>query len=189
MTRDGPETVVIGLGNVVLSDDGVGVHAARRLVTFGIASRAVDVVEGGTAGLLLLPALVDARRAIVIDAIDLGAAPGTLFRLRGEAWGDVFNAVMSPHDVGLRDLLGALALSGAWPERLVLHGVQPRSTAIGTELSAPVAAALDPLVDAVVAELRRWGTAEPELSDDLARGRCAGTPIDGDRGAGIGAAA
>jgi len=152
-------TVVIGLGNIVLTDDGLGVHALRRFRDRHAVGNDVQLIEGGTAGLLLLPYLADARRVIIIDAIDTDAAPGTLVRLDGEDWVSAFESGMTPHDVGLVDLLGAAQLSGAWPERLVLHGVQPASTAIGTELSAPVAAALEPLVDAVAAELTLWGVA------------------------------
>ena len=100
-------TVVIGLGNVVLSDDGLGVYAAQRLRDRGELADDVEVIEGGTAGLLLLPHLADARRALVIDAIDTGAPAGTLVRLDGEAWASAFEVRMTPHDIGLVDLLGA----------------------------------------------------------------------------------
>jgi hydrogenase maturation protease len=156
------DIVVIGLGNVVLSDDGVGVHAVRRLRECTHLRDGVELIEGGTAGLLLLPHLADARRAIIIDAIDTGAAPGTLVRLAGEDWASIFAIRVSPHDVGLRDLLGAAQLSGAWPQRLVLHGVQPATTVVGIELSAPVAGALEQLVSAVATELAGWqAAAEP----------------------------
>ena len=157
MTREGPATVVIGLGNVVMSDDGLGVHAVRRLRERYELDGEVECVEGGTAGLLLLPLLADARRVIIVDAIDASAAPGTLVRLDGEDWSSAFAVRMTPHDVGLADLLGAAQLSGMWPERLALHGVQPSSTTIGTELSTPVAAAIDLLVDQVAEELGTWG--------------------------------
>ena len=78
------DVVVIGVGNVVLSDDGLGVHAVRRLAErHDVAG--VEIVEGGTAGLLLLPCLADARRAIVVDAIDTGAAPGNAGASRRQA--------------------------------------------------------------------------------------------------------
>jgi hydrogenase maturation protease len=154
-------TVIIGLGNVICSDDGVGVHALRRLRERSCLGDDVSCVEGGTAGLLLLPYLADAERVILIDAIDTGAAPGTLVRLNGEDWASAFMVHMTPHDVGLADLLGAAQLSGAWPEHLVLHGLQPASIALGTTLSAHVDAAVDGLVDAVVAELERWALAQP----------------------------
>jgi hydrogenase maturation protease len=154
--RRGPETVVIGLGNVVLSDDGVGVHAVARLRERLPCTDTIELVEGGTAGLLLLPYLADCDRVIIIDAIDTGAPPGTLVRLEGDDWATAFDTHMTVHDVGLRDLLATAQLTGAWPQRLVLHGIQPATTAIGIELSAPVAGALEQLVSAVQAELAAW---------------------------------
>jgi hydrogenase maturation protease len=143
--------VVIGIGNIIRSDDGLGVHAVQRLRERLALAEGVELIEGGTAGLLLLPDLAGASRAIIIDAIDTGAAPGTLTRLpNGEG---AFAGGMTPHDVGLADLLTAARLSDAWPDVLVLHGAQPGSTAMGTELTPPVAAALDGLVAAVEAEL------------------------------------
>jgi hydrogenase maturation protease len=150
------DLIVIGVGNVVLSDDGLGVHAVRRLRDRYALGDEIELIEGGTAGLLLLPSLADASRAVIIDAIDIGAQPGSLVRLEGEDWQSAFPGGLTAHDVALADLLAAAQLSGGWPQRLVLHGAQPACTEIGTELSAPLAAALDPLVDAVAAELDAW---------------------------------
>lgn len=150
-------TVVIGLGNVVMSDDGLGVHAVRRLRERYELTERATTVEGGTAGLLLLPHLADARRAIIVDAIDTGASPGTLTRLEGEDWADAFAVRVTPHDLGLRDLLRAAQFSGAWPAELVLLGAVPGRITLGTELTPPLADALEPLVDAIVAQLSAWG--------------------------------
>lgn len=147
---------VIGLGNVVCGDDGLGVHAVARLRRTGAVPGGVELVEGGTAGLLLLPTLADARRVVLVDAIDDGRPPGALVRLAGEDWPRMFAAHVTPHDVGLRDLLGAAQLSGAWPEELVLLGLQPQSTRMSATLSPPVAAALDGLVAAVAEQLAAW---------------------------------
>jgi hydrogenase maturation protease len=152
----GGDIVVIGLGNEVLSDDGLGVHVIRRLLGRYRFADNVELITGGTAGLLLLPYLADARRAIIVDAIDTGAPPGTLIRLSGDDCASAFAIRITPHDVGLSDLLGAARLSGAWPQQLVVHGAQPASTTIGTELSAPVRGALDPLQRAIAAELGAW---------------------------------
>jgi hydrogenase maturation protease len=157
MMAQGRDAVVIGLGNVVMSDDGLGLHAVRRLRQRYRLEPRVEPVEGGTAGLLLLPLLADARRVIIVDAIDTGAEPGTLVRLDGEDWASAFQVGMTPHDVGVLDLLGAAQLSGMWPERLALHGAQPDRTEIGTDLSPPVAAVIDSLIDRVAAELASWG--------------------------------
>ena len=152
-------TAVIGLGNILLSDDGLGVHAVRRLRERQAVGEEVELIEGGTGGLLLLPHLADARRAILVDAIDNGAPPGAVTRLNGSDWMKAFSIRMTPHEVALEDLLGAARLTGAWPEELVLLGAQPASIAFGTELSPAVAAALDGLLDATLAELEAWKTA------------------------------
>ena len=145
-------TVVIGIGNIVLADDGLGVHAVRRLRERH-AVPGVEIIEGGTAGLLLLPHLADARRAILVDAIDVGAPAGTLVRLEGQACERAFSTGLTAHEVGLADLLAAARISGAWPETLVLHGAQPASTAPCTNLTAPLRACLDELVDRIAADL------------------------------------
>jgi hydrogenase maturation protease len=150
------DTVVIGLGNVVLSDDGLGVHAVRRLRDRYEIGEAVELIEGGTGGLPLLPRLADARRAILVDAIDVGVPPGEVVRLEGEEWTNAISIQMRPHEVALEDLLGAAQLSGVWPDQLVVLGAQPASIALGTELSAPVATAIDALVDAIAAQLASW---------------------------------
>jgi hydrogenase maturation protease len=157
---------VIGAGNVVLSDDGAGVHAVRRLRSRWALPDDVEVVEGGTAGLLLLPHLADADRAILVDAIDAGDAPGAIRRLDGAAVALPFATRWTPHDTGLADLLGAAALAGVLPEELVIVAVQIGSTALGTEMTAPVAAALDPLVDTIAAQLAAWGCALRENHED-----------------------
>ena len=112
------DTVVIGLGNVILSDDGLGVHAVRRLRERYVLGEEVELIEGGTAGLLLLPHLADARRAILVDAIEAGAPPGTLTRLKGEDWTSAFSIRMTPHEVALEDLLGAAQLGESGPRNL-----------------------------------------------------------------------
>ena len=161
--RDG--TVIIGIGNIIRSDDGLGVHAVRRLRERHPLAHDVELIEGGTAGLLLLPCLDGARRAIIVDAISVGHPPGTLVRLKS---GDgAFSTGMTPHDVGLADLLDAARLTNALPDELVVHGVQPASTAMGTELTPPVAAALDPLVDAIHTDLLEWRTSAGERDPQL----------------------
>ena len=147
----------LGVGNLALSDDGLGVHAVRRLRERYRLGPDVELIDGGTAGLALLPRLAEAGRALVVDAIDTGAEPGTLVRLEACEWEEALARGGTAHSVGVGDLLVAARLSDAWPERLVLHGAQPASTAIGGELTAPLAAVLDALVDRVARELASWG--------------------------------
>ena len=142
MTPRSPATVVIGIGNVIRSDDGLGVHAARRLRDRRRHGDDVEIIEGGTAGLMLLPRVAEAYRVILIDAIAFGASPGTLTRL--EDGRGAFPTGMTPHDVGLSDLLDAARLTDSWPQELVLHGAQPESTALDTELTPALATGARP---------------------------------------------
>jgi hydrogenase maturation protease len=146
---------VIGVGNLARSDDGLGICAIQRLRERNRYPPEVALIDGGIAGLLLLPHIATAARVIVIDAVNTGAAAGTLVRLVDPK--GAFATGLTPHDVGLADLLDAARLTDAWPETLVLHGAQPASTAIDVELTRPVATALGALVDAVEAELSAWG--------------------------------
>jgi hydrogenase maturation protease len=150
-------TLVIGLGNLALTDDGIGMHAVERLCTRYELPAGVEAVRGGTAGLLLLPLMADASRVIIVDAIDGGAPPGTLLRLEGQAVAGAFADVVTAHDIGLIDLLAAARLTGHWPGRLVIIGVQPASVDVGTELSPRVGAILDALVVRIAEELATWG--------------------------------
>src|SRR5690242_509820 len=95
-------TVVIGLGNPLMGDDGLGIAVAQRLSGWELPED-VQVVDGGTWGLNLLPVIEDAGRVILVDAIDVGAAPGTLIRLPRERLPKYLATKISPHDVDLRD--------------------------------------------------------------------------------------
>ncbi|MBZ5597470.1 MAG: HyaD/HybD family hydrogenase maturation endopeptidase [Acidobacteriia bacterium] len=148
-------TVVLGLGNVIHSDDGAGVHAVQRLKETPDLPQDIDLIEGGTLGLSLLPYLWDAVRIVVLDAVDVGQPPGTIVRLSGDEIRSLRGSV-SVHLVGLADLLGALQLVANPTQEITLLGVQPASTEWGTELSQEVQAAIPQLVRAARELLCRW---------------------------------
>lgn len=148
-------TVVIGVGNTILSDDGVGVHAARLLQSDPRVPSGVTILDGGTIGLELVPYACDASRVLLLDAMNSGQAPGTLARMTGkELLGT--KTGWSAHQLGVADLISALALVSTQPQDIVVLGVQPLNTDWGTSLSPAVEAALVPLVNAALAELRLW---------------------------------
>jgi hydrogenase maturation protease len=167
--------LVLGIGNVVMSDDGVGVRAVQRLAAGYRFPESVELLDGGTLGLDLLPRLEGVERLLVIDAIDAGKAPGTLLRLAGEEVPMTLQTKLSPHQMGLKDLLAVASLQGASPAEMTLLGVQPERIELGLELSPGVAAALDSLVQNVLLELKRWGVegevTPSEDGDQSVRGR------------------
>ena len=151
---------VLGLGNLLRTDDGVGVHAIRRLLEIGEVPPEVEAIEGGTFGLDLLPRIDGVTHLLAIDAVDSGAPPGTLRRFANN---ELLSVPMgrSVHLLGFSDLLSALRLLGRAPREIVLLGVQPQSTDWGVMLSPPVADVLDRVVDAALFELAGWLQPEP----------------------------
>jgi hydrogenase maturation protease len=151
------KTLVLGLGNILLRDEGVGVRVIERLQALYDFPPEVQVLDGGTMALDLLSYVEDAARLLVIDALEMGAAPGTIARLEGDAVPAFLSIKISPHQMGLADILAAARLRDLYPQELVLWGVQPGTLGAGLELSAPVAAQVDVLVEKALAELQRWG--------------------------------
>lgn len=151
--------VVLGIGNVLRGDDGVGVHVIRaleaRLAGGGLDLPPVEVVEGGTTGLALLPRIHDARALLLVDALDLGAVPGTVLVLRGPEIPGMASGTEAFRRGGLEDLLASARLAAALPTAVGLIGIQPLSIAAGLDLSPPVRAAVPRAVDAAIAEIRR----------------------------------
>lgn len=149
--------LVLGLGNTIMTDDGFGVRAVEALSSRCHFQGEVRLLDGGTLGLDLLPHLEGIERLLIIDALEMQAAPGTVFRLEGEEVPRALASKLSVHQMGVQDLLAVSELMGHLPRELVVWGVQPESIEMGTELTPTVAAALEPVVTGVVEELRGWG--------------------------------
>jgi hydrogenase maturation protease len=158
MSADG-QLLVLGLGNVLCRDDGVGVAAVTRLLRRYRAPDDVRVLDGGTLGLSLLPYLQCARDVILVDAIAADAPAGSAVRLEGDAVVPAVEQRLSPHQVGVCDLLdGARLLAGDDDsQRIVLLGIVPDRVELGTGLTEHVEAAVDALVEAVVLEAASMG--------------------------------
>jgi hydrogenase maturation protease len=150
-------TVVVALGNPLMGDDGVGLAALTLLRTDWTFAPPVRFVDGGSSGLNLLPTLRDARRALLVDAIDIGLAPGTLVALERADLPRLGATARTAHEVSLRDVFALAELTGAMPEIIVAIGLQPACLALRPSLSPPVAAAVAGLVRAIIARLAIWG--------------------------------
>lgn len=154
-----PRTMVLGLGNLVMSDDGVGIRIVQHLADWYRFPEDVILFDGGTLGLDILPRLEGIDRLLVVDAIDNGASPGTLIRLVGDEVPFALASKVSPHQMGLKDLLAVADLQGILPGEVVLAGIQPASVEMGLELSDQVSEGLGGLAGLVLAELETWGIA------------------------------
>jgi len=150
-------TVVLGLGNMLMADDGVGLAALARLQEEWFVPRGVSLVDGGTWGMNLLHIVEDAHSLLIFDAIDVGKPPGSLVRLEGDDIPRFLSQKVSPHQIDLREVLALAELRGLLPQRLIALGIQPERIEMSTELSLPVAARLDELVRVGVSTLEHWG--------------------------------
>ena len=151
------KTLVLGVGNLLLTDDGVGIHAIQRLQEIAELPEEVQVLDGGTTGLDLLYHLEGVSRLLIIDAVEIRQKPGTLKRLTGDEVPSYLSLKMSPHEIAIPDLLVAAKLRDLYPEEVVVWGVQPETIDVGVELSAVIAARLDEIVERVLEELENWG--------------------------------
>ncbi len=149
--------VVLGIGNTILSDEGVGVHALAALQQDFELPPGTEVIDGGTAGMELLDALTDVDLLLVFDAVKAGRAPGSLVCLEGDEVPVFFRHKLSPHQVGIGDVLASLRFAGNGPRDLVLVGVEPAVLDLGLSLSAAVAASLPRMIAAAAEQLRRRG--------------------------------
>ncbi|MCB9948738.1 MAG: HyaD/HybD family hydrogenase maturation endopeptidase [Rhodospirillaceae bacterium] len=152
-----PDILVLGIGNVLLRDEGIGVHAVARLTERFDLPTTVAVVDGGTTGLDLLDLMAHRGHVIIVDAVAHDGAPGTVVRLTDGEIPAFLRMKLSPHQLGLADLLAVLRLTDEQPHGLTLLGLQPEDMELGLELSPRLASRIDTLVDAVAAELTALG--------------------------------
>lgn len=148
-------TLVLGLGNLVHGDDGIGVHAIQRLQKDSRVPAGVVLMDGGTQGMSLIPHISGFERLLVVDAIDVGEKPGTLIRLEGASV-ESLPGKPSVHQLGFADLMIAMKLLGEPPREVIVIGVQPQANDWTADLTPAVSASLDELVSVVIAQLESW---------------------------------
>ncbi|MFN8456562.1 MAG: HyaD/HybD family hydrogenase maturation endopeptidase [Anaerolineae bacterium] len=153
--------VVLGLGNILNSDEGLGVHALQSLAqTLTSLNHEVEFVDGGVLGLNLLPLVESCSHLLILDAINAGLPPGSLLELRGEDIPLYAEARLSQHQITFQETLALAKLRAKLPPHLYLIGVQPADLSIRIGLSSVVALALPQVIERTVEVLRIWGLLE-----------------------------
>ena len=155
--------LVLGLGNLLMNDDGAGLHAVYSLQCAYQDCAALRIMDGGTLGLDLLGDIAWADYLLLLDAIDIGAAPGSVVMIEGQDIDGVFADNLSPHQMGVRDILAAAELIGDRPEQVSMLGIQAESIAMEMSLSPAVRSNLPKLtqeavkiIDQFLLEQRPW---------------------------------
>jgi len=160
-----PRIAVLGLGNLMRTDDAVGMLALQRLRADPRFPQSVPLIEGGTLGLELLYPLEGITHLLALDAIDAGVRPGTILHYSGDEI-DALPVAKSVHLLGFSDLIGALRLTESAPREILVLGVQPEKIDWGTALTPTVDAALETLVENAIDQVMRWSrdvANEPQL--------------------------
>ena len=173
--------LILGVGNLLLEDEGAGVRALERFTDRYLVPDGVELLDGGTSGLELLFHLEGRDCLVIVDVVKSGKPAGTVVRMEGGEVPAQFRQKISPHQLGISDLLATAQLTGGLPGRLVLLGSEPKSLATGLELSAEVDRGLCFLADALARELSDLGLRVDErggASGEGARG-CGGWTIAG----------
>ena len=146
-----------------MNDDAAGVLVVQHLAEKFNFAEELTLLDGGTLGLDILPYLEGIDRLLVVDAVETGGLPGTIIRMTGDDIPLALATKVSPHQMGLKDLLLVADLQGHAPAEMVLWGVQPGSIEMDIELSPEVARGVEILKEKVLEELALWGiTATPK---------------------------
>jgi len=162
--------LVLGIGNILLSDEGIGVRVVEALQERYYIPDSLDVMDGGTAGLELSENIANRDHVILIDAVKTGAPAGTVIELFDDDVPRLFRTRISPHQLGISDVLGILKIMGEIPKGFTLFGAVPYSLHTGTELTE----AFLPIREAI---LRRLVKRLAELGIELEQ-RDVGVPVN-----------
>ncbi|MDH5542156.1 MAG: HyaD/HybD family hydrogenase maturation endopeptidase [Nitrospinota bacterium] len=164
MSKD-EKIIVLGLGNILMSDEGVGVRVVDRLKEMYTFPANVEVYDGGTTGMHgLLPLMEEADHMIVIDAVNAPGEAGDVYRYNLEDFKLTIPKKLSAHDIGFIECLAVAEINETLPRSVTVIGVKPSDmTTMSMDLTETVSARIDDLMDMTVAELRSLG-ASPILS-------------------------
>lgn len=151
-----PEITVLGIGNLVVGDEGFGVRAAELLDERYECGNNVQVIDGGTLGMELLPFVTGTQKLLVLDSINGGQEPGTMFCFKDDEVMAHFQDKMSTHEVGIQDVLTLLKVTDKPIPHVTVIGAQPYKLGAGVGLSPEMERLLEPIVEKAVEQLREW---------------------------------
>jgi hydrogenase maturation protease len=158
MVDDTPHRdVVLGVGNPLMGDDGLGIVAVARLRQHWSDDDTLVLIDGGTWGMNILPLIECARRLLIVDAIDDGLPPGSRIELERDDIPRYLSKTLSPHQLDLREVMAVAELRGTLPAETIALGIQPQDIGLSLNLSPVVAAKLPGLIADIEDELQRWG--------------------------------
>lgn len=154
---DKPPTLVLGVGNLLMEDEGIGVHLVRALEAEYRFTPDIDLVDGGTAGLELIDKIDGREQVLILDAVEFNMEPGEVVHLRNGQIRTQLEDKMSLHHLGLTDVLSAAELLEIKPPKIHLIGIQPQSLETRITLSPLLKRNLSEYIEIVLDQLGDWG--------------------------------
>jgi len=147
------DILILGVGNILLKDEGIGVHVVKKLKESPLPVN-VEVLDGGTAGLDLVDFIAGRKKLIVIDAVKAGDKPGTIYRLTEKNLSIKPKAIMSFHEIDFLDALHMSEVMAEKPEETIVIGIEPKDMSDGTELSPEIKERIPSIIEVVMKELK-----------------------------------
>ena len=154
--------VVLGIGNLLVSDEGFGVQIVKIMHQHFVFPSRVSIVDGGTLGWELLPVMEEADAIIIVDAVSGGKEPGTVYQFTGENVQAYFKQKISAHEAGIQEVLAYLTMKGKTFQHIAVIGVEPRSFEPGLNLSPEVKETVPGVIHTILQMLQTWGVPIPE---------------------------
>lgn len=151
-----PTITVIGLGNILMRDEGIGVHTLNRFRERYSVPEFVELVDGGTCGLDLMPVIQGRKKVLIVDAVNFEREPGFIDLLMNDEIPARFSTKASLHHLGLMDVLSIVRLADALPEEICLIGIQPKTLELGLDMTQEMWDKVDILVEKTASKLREW---------------------------------
>jgi hydrogenase maturation protease len=146
--------LILGIGNILLRDEGVGVRVIERMQKIRLPDD-VELIDGGTAGADLMDVLAERKKVIVIDAVQADCEPGTILRFTADDLTGPDGVGMSLHELGLGEALKMTKQLGCAPENVVVFGIKPKDISCGLELSEQISASVPQVIELVLAEIAK----------------------------------
>ena len=167
-TKEKKPVLVLGIGNIILRDEGVGVRVAERMMQMDLPPH-VEVLEGGIKGLDLLYFIEGREKVVVVDAVKAGAPPGTLFRFTDKDLASKKGVMRSAHGIDFSDVVNISGFMGTKPAEIIFLGVEPEDLSASMELSPKIQEMVPVLINLVLKEI--GADKGSENQDDKSQGK------------------
>jgi hydrogenase maturation protease len=151
-----PTITILGLGNILMTDEGVGVHTVNEFEKRYEVPDYVEIVDGGAAGLDLIPFIEGRQKVLMVDAVNFDQKPGYIDTLENDAIPVRLTQKASMHHLGLMDVLCIVRMSGNMPKDMCIIGIQPKSLELGLDMTPEIWDKKEMLIERIVSKLKDW---------------------------------